>query len=340
MAMWKGVSQGLQAAEELKLTKEQVEIRKTAEARAEKAFELEELNTRLKVSETISKRYGGARSTGTNSKGTAAAKSSPANIKNNMKVLSQRFGVSSEEVNKIYSVGGASALTKAVTLAEDINKKLGSGGYLGEDASTLVGQMLEGAIYTDPETKEYDWDVITTELGFEVDEITRDLLGSSYTIPGAVSFETPALVEKPSLTDLDDVEKRAVSNSESLARRESVAIKARLNKLSSETLTDVEELERDWLSGRLGQITSAQDSYKEKVYSPLIGLYGNSMVELVDYYGKFEGAPLNPAFLNASQMETTVPNRAVALNLLQAGILKPGMSVRNLETGKLIPLGE
>jgi hypothetical protein len=170
------------------------------------------------------------------------------------------------------------------------------------------------------------------------------LIGNEYVIPGAVAFDSPALVEKPSLTDLADVKKLAVSNSLQMAKKEKRSVFSRVNQLAkiqeSRTLTSLEEQEREWLTERGGQIESAIESHKEEVYDPLIGLYGSSMEDLLDYYNQFEGAPIGPSFFEASQTIQTVPNRAVALSLMQADILQPGMTVRNLETGKLIKLEE
>ena len=87
-------------------------------------------------------------------------------------------------------------------------------------------------------------------------------------------------------------------------------------------------------------IAQAQEAYENESYTPLLELYGAEYFKTVtEFYPNLQDAPLNPAFTTAAQKEVTVPNRTVAAQLYAAGILRPGMTVRNLETGKLIPIG-
>lgn len=341
MGMWTGISQGLAAAEQTKLNKEQLELRKKAEERAEETFNLDKLTTRTALAKELRKLYGSGSGVGTGSSESKSSKITPSENRNNFQILTQRFQVDPEQVSKVYAIGGAAAVAKAVELANNYSNKFRTGNYAGSEPNIVIGQMLEGALYTDPETLEYDWDKIETEIGLPLDDALRTMMGNEYTVPGAVSFETPALVEKPSLTDLADVEKRAVSNSLQMAKVESRKIFSRINQLTKkQDLTELEKQEVAWLTTRQTQIKSAVESHKEEVYDPIVELYGSSIEDLLDYYNQFEGAPIGPSFFEASQTIQTVPNRAVALSLMQTGILQPGMTVRNLETGKLIKLEE
>lgn len=353
MGMWAGIQQGMAAAEASKLAKKQLEmseeefdLRRQANARAEKALELDEIESKLKRVKTIRETFGGL--PGGTSAGSTASKNTkitPTKVNESMQVLSQRFQVDPEVIKKVYTQGGAEGIVRAAELAVKYDDKFRTGNYTGDAPSAVVGEMLSGALYTESQTVEYDWDKINETLGIEVDEAVRDMVGDSYIVPGSVSFTEPALVEKIDFAGLEQAEKRGISAAESLARSESRSVKSRLNALvkksGSESLTSTEQAEQIWLTERLQQISAAQDAFKEDVFTPLIELYGSSYVDtLKDYYPNLKDAPLNPVFTEAAQTETTVPNRSVALNLLKAGVLKPGMRVRNLETGRIIPLGE
>jgi len=344
MGMWQGISQGLDAVEQRKLNQAELDIRKRANERAEESFQLDKLTTRTTLAKQLRELYGSGSGGSTGSSKSKSPKITSSENKNNFQILTQRFEIDPEQVTKVYATGGAEAVAKAVELANNYSEKFRTGSYAGSEPNIVIGQMLESALYTDPETLEYDWDKISAEIGVPLDDALRTMMGGDYTVPGAVSFETPALIEKPSLTDLADVEKRALSNSLQMAKKEKRSVFSRVNQLAkiqeSRTLTSLEEQEREWLTERGDQIGSAIESHKEEVYDPLIGLYGSSMGDLLDYYNQFEGAPIGPSFFEASQTIQTVPNRAVALSLMQADILQPGMTVRNLETGKLIKLEE
>jgi len=346
MGMWQGINQGLAAAEEAKLSKEQLELRKKAEERAEETFKLTRFTTRATLAAQLKELYGPG-SSGSTGSGTSKSSKIPASEnKNNFLILTQRFQIDPEQVSKVYATGGAEAVARAVELATDYSEKFKTGGYAGSEPNVVIGQMLEGALYTDSETLEYDWDKISSEIGVPLDDAMRTMMGSEYTVPGTVSFETPALIEKPTLTDLADVEKRAVSNSLQMAKKENRLLANRKNQLAkiqeTRDLTSLEEQEVNWLIERSIQVNSAVKSHKDEVYDPLIVLYGSSMGDLLDYYDQFQDAEqiLGPSFFESSQIIQTVPSRAVAFNLMRAGILQPPMTVRSLETGKLIKLEE
>ena len=57
----------------------------------------------------------------------------------------------------------------------------------------------------------YDWDKIDEQIGFEVDETIRTMVGPGYVIPGTASFESPALIEKPTYAELDSADQRGVN---------------------------------------------------------------------------------------------------------------------------------
>ena len=346
MSVWAGFNRGLAAVEERKFNEAQLELKAKADARAEEAFEIDKFKTRATLAAQLKGLYGGGSGSvsGTGSSGTKTSKIPEGVNKNNFQILVQKFSVDPKEVEKLYAAGGAGGIAEAVKLATTYSDKFKTGNYVGDSPDIVIGQMLEGALYTSSETKEYDWDKISNDIGLPLDEELRVMMGDTFVVPGAVSFDTPVLVEKPSLTDLADVEKRAVSNSLQTAKKEKRSLLSRQNKIvelqKTRDLTSIEEQERLWIIERTTQVTSAMESHKDEVYDPLIGLYGSSMGDLLDYYKQFEGAPVGPSFFESSQAIQTVPSRAVALSLMEAEILIPPITVRSLETGKLIKLEE
>jgi hypothetical protein len=346
MGMWSGIAQGMESVQQRKLEEQRLEmaeedfnLRKRAAERADAAFSLQEQQARLDLYKIIRGKFGNLKSGSGSETETTATK----NLTKNMSVLVTRFGIDQAEVAKVYKSGGAEAIAEAAKLAVTYGDKFKTGEYTGDAPNIVVGQMLADAIYTESETAEYDWDEISESIGVEVDDTLRDMLGNSYEIPGAVAFTAPALVKKPTFADLDAADKRGIMNVEAQSRAQSRIILARINTLNTkeDVLSKAEEAELAWLAERQRSIREAQEAFKSDVYTPLIELFGSSYIDTVtDYYGNLEGAPLNPAFTEASQIAVPVPNRAVAENLFLAGILKPGMKVVYLETGEVVPLGE
>ena len=353
MGKWGGIQQGLAAVEAGKLAKknlelsdQELELRKMAADRADKQFESDETARAFEIAKGIRSTYGGIRANSLGGGGAGSKnKITRTQVNQSMTVLSEKYGLSTEVLTELYSKGGADGVVQAATYAENYANKFSTGDFVGDAPNLVIGEMIAGALYTDSETVEYDWEKINTELGMEVDQAVKDMLGASYTVPGAVTLTPPPLVEKPSLTDLDAADKRGIMSAESQARGESRIINGRLNTLrkkqEDQSISSTEQLELSWLVDRLGMISSAQDSFKNDVYTPLIELFGASYINTVtDYYGNLEGAPLNPAFFNASKQEIPVTNEAVIKSLARLGILVPGMRIRNEETGTLITLTE
>lgn len=338
MGMWQGIYKGMKDIEARKQSEEDRELARRRLELAEEQFNQSSRLQRIELLNKVKGRFGSA----TTTKRTGGVSDENATRYSN--VLTQRFGVDAETVAKVYTNGGIEGLQSAVEIAEDYDNKFRTGKYSGAPVEKAVGQMLNNAIITAPEQRTYDWESIEAELGIQFDEVDRELLGSGYTIPGAVDFTRPTLVEKPTFTELDQADKRAVSVAEAASRDEIVRINTRvaeLNKKSTSSgLTSVEEQELDWLTRRGPLVSQAQEAYKNDSFTPLIELYGAEYYNTVtEFYPNLEGAPLNPALTTAAEKEVTVPNRSVAAKLFMSGILREGMRVRNLETGKLIPIG-
>jgi len=154
------------------------------------------------------------------------------------------------------------------------------------------------------------------------------------------------LQKKSTQAELSAADKRGVEYSQSRATQEM----SRLNKRASEilsiseqtggNLSDNIQAEKTWIENRLVEVNTALADNKDGDFAPLAYLYGNNfMQEIMQYDPKLQNAPLNPAFTTQRDTIIEVPNRDVAMALFQGGILKKGMEVLNLSTGKKIRIG-
>jgi len=154
------------------------------------------------------------------------------------------------------------------------------------------------------------------------------------------------LQKKSTQAELSAADKRGVEYSQSRATQEM----SRLNKRASEilsiseqtggNLSDNIQAEKTWIENRLVEVNTALADNKDGDFAPLAYLYGNNfMQEIIKYDPKLQNAPLNPAFTTQRDTIIEVPNRDVAMALFQGGILKKGMEVLNLSTGKKIRIG-
>ena len=332
MGMWQGIYKGVKDIEARKQSEEDRELARRRLELAEEQFNQSSRLQRIELLNKVKGRFGSA----TTTKRTGGVSDENATRYSN--VLTQRFGVDAETVAKVYTNGGIEGLQSAVEIAEDYDNKFRTGKYSGAPVEKAVGQMLNNAIITAPEQRTYDWESIEAELGIQFDEVDRELLGSGYTTPGAVDFTRPTLVEKPTFTELDQADKRAVSFAEATSRDDLFRVNSRMAKLTkkstSTTLTPLEKAELEWLTERGPLIQNALEAYKNDSFTPLIELYGAEYYNnLTEFYPNLEGAPLDPALTAASKKITTVPNKKVAGQLVKVGILRPGMIVKNLESG-------
>lgn len=336
MGMWQGIARGYQSAQQRRAAEEDRELTRRRLELAEKEFDQNSMLKRLELIKNIKGKFGGVTSTKR-----SGGKSGNVNVNRLMNVLTKRFNVPKETLSDLYASGGVEAIKSAHDLAIKYDEQFRTGQFTGASPESVIGEMLNTAIVTAPETRTIDWESIEAELGMEIDEATREMVGSEYTVPGAVDYTSPALIEKPSLSELDQANKMGISNAESLARDETNRITNRINQLrNKETLDSNEQAELDWLTERGVAINNAMEAYKNDSFTPLIELYGSEFMSTIkEFYPNLEDAPLNPAFSSAAEREISVPNRAVAAQLLAAGILRPGMTVRNMETGRLIPIG-
>ena len=345
MGMWKGINQGnkayeanLLAEKNIQLSEDELDIRRRNSDRADKKFESEETMRQVEMATLIRNNLGGSFSpVKTSSGGGSSTKVSETELKKNMAVLTTRFQIPAAEVQDLHAKGGASAVVELVKIGNTYSNKFKTGEYLGEAPNIVIGQMLSDAIFTQSEEVAYDWNKINEQVGFEVNETIRTMVGSGYVIPGTASFEAPALIEKPTLAELDAADKRGVVNVEAQSRADAKAINGRLNAIrtrqQSSELSSIKNLELQWLVERQGQISSAQESFKDDLFTPLIELYGSSYLETVtEFYPKLQNAPLNPAFKLASQQPVDVQSEELYVQLYRSGIIKNGQVVQYINS--------
>ena len=347
MAFWTGVNQGYKAhkanvlaEKNIQLSEEELDIRRRNSDRADKEFESNETLKKVEMAKLIKSTFGSSFSpikTGSGSGSSSTANISTEILRKNMAVLTTRFQIPAVEVQDLYAKGGASAVVELAKMGNGYLDKFKTGNYIGEAPSIVVGQMLSDAIFTQAEEVAYDWDKINEQVGFEVDETVRTMVGSSSLVPGTASFESPALIEKPTLAELDAADKRGVVNVEAQSRADARAINGRLNAIrtrqQSSELSSIENLELQWLVERQGQISSAQESFKDDLFTPLIELYGSSYLEAVTkFYPELQNAPLNPAFKLASQQPVDVQSEELYVQLYRSGIIKNGQIVQYINS--------
>ena len=356
MAMWTGINLGYQAhkasvlaEKNIQLSEDELDIRRRNSDRADKEFESNETLKKVEMAKLIKSTFGSSFSpvkTGSGSGSSSTANISTEILRKNMAVLTTRFQIPAAEVQDLYAKGGASAVVELVKIGNTYSNKFKTGEYLGEAPNIVVGQMLSDAIFTQSEEVAYDWDKINKQVGFEVDETVRTMVGSGYVIPGTASFESPALIEKVAIGDLDKFNALLVQYAKDQATTEFNKITNSINSLTAAAEGDLTEnqedsnaLLADWLSDRMTVVDQSLKSYKDGVYGPLIGLYGATQAEQLEpYYTGITKAPLDPSLSAVQPLEVSVPNRKIAGRLWLAGILTEGMLVRNLETGRIIPI--
>ena len=297
---------------------------KKQDAREALAFELE-----MKYGSNFLASSKKGKDTGTSSRTAVAA-------------LMKKYNVSEEALAPILASGDKTAAPRLLNLLEKQRLKYeGEKLILPED---VISGIIEDAVITQSATREIDFSRLEDFIGREMDSLYKDLLKSQSKDPGAVFFPEPVFVERPSLEDLDRFEKRAIAGNLTRAQDELNMVNNKIAEFNSldegGNLTTDQIAERAWLTDRKVEIESAVKSYGDDNVVPIAGLYGTAYTRtLQQLFPKYEDAYINEALLDASREEITVPNRAVAESLFDAGILREGDIVTNGQTGKKIRIG-
>tara|TARA_Y100000356_G_C11256936_1_gene290810 strand:- start:1823 stop:2854 length:1032 start_codon:yes stop_codon:yes gene_type:complete len=205
----------------------------------------------------------------------------------------------------------------------------------------IIDTIEKTATFSDPSVFDIDIDKLQKRFKVVLDDTELEQLNQSLVTPGSATFSDAAftLTEKPSLEDLDKIEKRALSENLTRAKSDLTNIVNQLGNMDK--LTDpISIATKIWLSQKKVEIETAIENYKRDDVFDLAGLYSISYLKkLMDYYPNFMDAPINPAVLNASKKIITVPNGQVASQLGEFGLLREGEIVLNEQTGRPLPIG-
>ena len=345
MGMWAGIRQGMTENVAEKLSKEKMELTRRQEARLEEQFSLTKQQALIDQSISIKGMLGGGSSLSIPTVGSSSTKSS---AKSNfsadhmIKVLTKTFELDENTLAEIYTQGGTKAagtanIKRAYDIAIKYNDKWKTGKYTGEVPSVVLGNMLNNAIRTNSVEKEIDWDTVSTTMGVQIDDEVRSMVGDSYVVPGITSFNEPALIEKPTFADLEAADKRGMITIAESSRAETTEIDNKIAEIATQDSSQRgDEQVVAWLTKRKIKISEASAAYKNNVFTPLIELYGSTYIDsITDYYPNLEGAPLNPAFMTASQVPIDVTDELTYATLYSREIIKTGQKVTYL-----LPSGE
>ena len=141
--------------------------------------------------------------------------------------------------------------------------------------------------------------------------------------------------ERPDISKLSEIEEFAISGSLSRAEAEKLRLAEEMSKLAE---TEGTIPLRVWMTNRTMRINEALDKYKNGNIFSVASLYGvESLERILENYGEFDQVrdALNPA-LFAEKERVKVPNREIAQQLYDLGLLKVGDVVLNEDTKKLI----
>ena len=349
MGMWSGIRQGIKEDEASKLSEEKMELARRQEERLEEQFSLTKTQALIDQSIAIKNSLGsGADSIalpGVGSKSTSGSGKNNLSTKAMTAVLVETYQLDSDVLESIYQQGGTKAggrdnILRAYNIAKKYNDKWNTGKYTGEVPSVVLGNMLTNAVRSEGSTVTIDWDSVETNMGTTISDEVRKNVGDTYSIPGQTVFETPGLVQTPAWPDIKTVEQRALVQSLEASRVEAV----RIRKFLADSLKDnevtiagsPEAVMRLWLVDREKAITSAQKSYDDEIYTPIIQMYGAGvMLDRIKTFDKsMQNAPFSPAFSEAAQEPVDVGTEINFGTLRAYGYIVDGQPVTYIKRGE------
>ena len=250
------------------------------------------------------------------------------------KVLIQKYGISTEVLAPLVA-SDKNASRKLLTILENQEKQYGK--TAREIPQERINEILESAIAEQPEDSEIDFTEYENFIGRPLDALYKQILKESASSSGEVYFSDPAVMEQPTVTELQQIPKLAAQWQQAGAKRErSIIIErtAEIKDLPEEEKTDSIKNEMSLLSDRLGKLNSALNNFESNP-GLLIDLYGNSyMNHLLGKYPKYDGY-VPESFRDSRFSYPTVASEQMATVLLQSGIVEEG-TVFRLPSGELI----
>jgi len=357
MVNWSGVKAGMEMYQQDKLDDATLEMNQLASRNADETFKMNMKMSKIELRKALRDLAGtSAGFVGANvlpSGGTG--KSSKGGLSQDLmvKVLATNFNIDPQTLaevaaNGVTAQGSYNNIKSLYDIAIDTQNKFGSGEYAG-DMNEVIGNVVSSRLSVDPKTLTYDWDKIAKETGIDITPEDREVMGESYVIPGQTYFNSPELVKKMSLDDLDPLEKRALSQSISLYDAERVEVAKSLNKINTALdggeafntnsgipLSDSQlEVAKSYYTKRQDDLIKAKSQYDDKIFGPMISLYGSSMKELSEYYNA-DGAPVNAAFENAVKLPMMFKDEEELAIMYSLGVVKKGDKVSYMKDNVII----
>ena len=260
----------------------------------------------------------------------------------------EEFGIQEDLIAKSAGYGPRNLRMIADKLQKTQIKHQELYGKNSEKPVDLYNDALESLIVTQRNNPTFDIAKYEELFDVKLTEVETLMITPQTNRYPDISFAPDSLYlqKKSTQAELSAADKRGVEYSQSRATQEM----SRLNKRASEilsiseqtggNLSDNIQAEKTWIENRIVEVSTALADNKDGDFAPLAYLYGNNfMQEIMQYDPKLQNAPLNPAFTTQRDTIIEVPNRDVAMALFQGGILKKGMEVLNLSTGKKIRIG-
>lgn len=359
MVNWSGVKEGMEMYQQDKLDDATLEMNQLASRNADETFKMNMKLSKIELRKALRDLAGtSAGFVGANvlpSGGTGKSSKGGLNQDLMVKVLATNFNIDPEVLsevaaNGVTAQGSYNNIKSLYDIAIDTQNKFGSGEYAG-DMNEVIGNVVSSRLSVDPKTLTYDWDKIAKETGIDITPEDREVMGESYVIPGQTYFNSPELVKKMSLDDLDGIEKRALSQSLSLYDAERVEVAKSLNKINTSLdggeafntnsgipLSDSQlEVAKSYYTRRQDDLIKAKAQYDDKVFGPMISLYGSSMKELSEYYNA-DGAPVNAAFEDAVKLPMMFKDEQELAVMAALGVVKDGDRVSYMKDNQIVEI--
>lgn len=357
MVNWSGVKSGMEMYQQDKLDDATLEMNQLASRNADETFKMNMKMSKIELRKALRDLAGtSAGFVGANvlpSSGSGKSSKGGLNQELMVKVLAKNFNIDPEilsevAANGVTAQGSYNNIKSLYDIAIDTQNKFGSGEYAG-DMNEVIGNVVASRLSVDPKTLTYDWDKIAKETNIDITPEDREVMGESYVIPGQTYFNSPELVKKMSLDDLDAVEKRALSQSLSLYDAERVEVAKSLNKINTALdggdalntnsgipLSDNQlAVAKSYYTKRQDDLIKAKSQYDDKIFGPMISLYGSSMKELSDYYNA-DGAPVNAAFENSVKLPMMFKDEEELAIMYSLGVVKEGDKVSYMKDNVII----
>jgi len=359
MVNWSGVKAGMEMYQQDKLDDATLEMNQLASRNADETFKMNMKMSKIELRKALRDLAGtSAGFVGANvlpSGGTGKSSKGGLNQDLMIKVLATNFNIDPEVLsevaaNGVTAQGSYNNIKSLYDIAINTQNKFGSGEYAG-DMNEVIGNVVSSRLSVDPKTLTYDWDKISKETGIDITPEDREVMGESYVIPGQTYFNSPELVKKMSLDDLDGIEKRALSQSLSLYDAERVEIAKSLNKINTALdgggafntnsglpLSDTQlAVAKSYYTKRQDDLIKAKSQYDDKVFGPMISLYGSSMKELSEYYNA-DGAPVNAAFEDAVKLPMMFKDEQELAVMAALGVVKDGDRVSYMKDNQIVEI--